>query len=84
MEEVFKLIIGIGILALGYPIGMILAHFTKEELEPGRKWIFLLTTICLIGGFISLLIKNDILMFSFFFIAIVSSRSLRHEHKKKN
>ena len=76
MEELFKLIIGIGVLALGYPIGMVLAHFAKEELKQGEKWIMLLATLCLIGGLIGLFLGNDVLMFSLFFIAIVSSRSL--------
>jgi uncharacterized membrane protein YwaF len=83
MQEVFKLFIGLGVLLLGYPIGIILARFTKEELNPGRKWILLLTLLSLIGGFIGLIIRNDILMFSLFFIAIVSSRSLKFTNKFK-
>ena len=77
MNEVIQLLIGLGVLVLGYPIGMILAKYTKEEIKQGRKWIVLLTTLSLIGGFIGLLIKNDVLMFSLFFIAVVSSRSLK-------
>ena len=33
MEEVYKLIIGICVLALGIPIGNLLARATKEELK---------------------------------------------------
>ena len=77
MNEVFKLIIGLGVLVLGYPIGLLLAKYTKEEIEIGRKWIRLLTLVSLFGGFVGLVLGNDALMFSLFFIAIVSSRSLK-------
>ena len=77
MNELFKLLIGLGVLVLGYPIGWFLAKYTKEEIKQGRKWILLLTFLSLIGGFVGLLIKNDVLMFSLFFSAIVSSRSLK-------
>lgn len=72
-----KLLIGILVLALGIPIGILLAKFTKEELKPGRKWIKLVTFLGLVGGFVGLLIGNDVVMFSLFFISIVASQSLR-------
>ena len=62
---------------LGIPIGNFLAKITKEELKEGRKWFKLIVFISLIGGFVGLIIGNDILLFSFFFIAIVTSRSLK-------
>ena len=77
MQEIVKLIIGIAILALGFPIGNLLAKKTKEELKSRQKWFKLIILIGLIGGGIGLLRGNDVLMFSFFFIAIVTSRSLR-------
>lgn len=77
MQEIYKLIIGILVLALGFPIGNFLAEKTKEELKAGQKWFKLIILIGLIGGGIGLIIGNDILMFSFFFIAIVTSGSLR-------
>lgn len=75
--EMVKLLIGILILALGYPIGSYLARLTKEELAVGQKWFKLIILASLIGGFVGLIIQDDILMFSFFFIAIVTSRSLK-------
>ena len=75
--EMVKLLIGILILALGYPIGSYLARLTKEELAVGQKWFKLIVLVSLIGGFVGLIIQDDILMFSFFFIAIVTSRSLK-------
>lgn len=77
MQEIFKLIIGIFVLLLGFPLGDYLARQTKEELKSGEKWFKLIIFISLIGGIIGLIIGNDILLFSFFFIAIVTSRSLK-------
>ena len=76
MEEVINLLIGIFILILGFPIGSFLAKITKEELSSGQKWFKLIIILSLIGGFVGLIIGSDVLMFSFFFIAIVTSRSL--------
>lgn len=77
MQELIKLVIGVVILALGIPIGNLLAKITKEELKSGRKWFKIIVFAGLIGGFIGLIIKNDVLLFSFFFIAVVTGRSLR-------
>jgi hypothetical protein len=77
MNELIKILIGIFVLGLGFPIGLFLARITKEELHKGQKWFRLLIIISLIGGFIGLIIKEDVLMFSFFFIAIVTSMSLK-------
>ena len=77
MQEIIKILIGIAILALGFPIGNLLAKKTKEELKTRKKWFKLIILFGLIGGGIGLLTENDIIMFSFFFIAIVTSRSLR-------
>jgi len=77
MQEIIKLIIGIVFLLLGIPIGNYLRNITKEELKSGQKWFKLIIIVSLVGGFIGLIIGNDVLLFSFFFIAIVTSRSLR-------
>ncbi len=82
MQEVFKILIGIAILILGIPIGNILAKNTKEELKDGKKWFLLIIGICLIGSILNLIFLNDVLLFTFLFIAIVTSRSLRI--RKKN
>ena len=78
MQELIKLVIGIVLLASGIPIGNILAKITKEELRSGKKWFKLIVLVSLIFGVVGLLIRNDILMFSLFFIAIVTSRSLKN------
>lgn len=79
MNEMIKLIIGILFLLLGIPIGSYLSKITKEELKQGQNWFKLIIIVSLIGGFIGLIIGNDVLMFSFFFIAIVTSRSLKRK-----
>ena len=77
MLEVIKLLIGIFVLFFGIPLGNFLAKITKEELKDGEKWFELLVFIGLIGGIIGLIIKNDTIMFSLFFIVIVTTRSLK-------
>lgn len=79
MQQIINLLIGILILSLGFPIGNYLAKTTKEELSSGQKWFRLIIITSLIGGVIGLIISNDILMFSLFFIAIVTSRCLRKD-----
>lgn len=77
MQEIYALLIGIIVLALGFPIGNFLASRTKEELKDGQRYFRYIVWIGLICGFIGLLISNDVIMFAFFFIAIVTSRSLK-------
>ena len=76
MNEIFKLIIGACVLIIGVFIGNFLAKVTKEELKEGRKWFRLIVYVGIIGGFVGLIIGNDVLLFTCFFIAIVTSRSL--------
>ncbi len=77
MAALTNLIIGTIVLLLGIPIGNYLAKRTKEELNSGQKWFKYIVIIGLIGGFVGLIIKNDVLLFTMFFISIVTSRSLR-------
>lgn len=79
MNELLTLLIGVGVLVLGIPIGKFLAKETKEELKEGQRWFTLIIIVSLIGGFFGLILGNDILMFSLFFIAIVASRSLKNK-----
>jgi formate hydrogenlyase subunit 3/multisubunit Na+/H+ antiporter MnhD subunit len=81
MLEIVKLGIGILILLLGFPIGSYLAKATKEELKSGQKWFKLIIITSLVGGIIGLIMGNDIFLFSFFFIAIVTSRCLNKKKK---
>jgi|TARA_B100002003_G_C14054793_1_gene507928 hypothetical protein len=77
MQEIIKLFIGILVLISAFPIGSYLAKITKEELKQGKKWFKLIILVSLIGTILSLILKKDILFFSFLFIIIVTSRNLR-------
>ncbi len=77
MEEFIKLFIGIFVLVLGIPIGNFLAKLTKEELRKWQSYYKIIIYICAIGAIISLIFWKDYLLFTFLFIAIVTSRSLK-------
>jgi len=77
MNELIRLLIGVGILLLGLPLGDFLARVTNDEQEKGQNWFKLIILIGILGGFVGLVIGNDIILFTFFFIAIITSRSLR-------
>ena len=83
MQDIIKILIGIVVLFLGVFIGNLLAKFTKEELKTGQSWFRIIVILSLIGGVIGLIIGNDILMFTMFFIAIVTSRSLKVKKGKR-
>jgi uncharacterized membrane protein YfcA len=83
MQEIIKIILGIVILTLGIPIGHILAKNTKEELKKGRKWFLILIALCFIGAILNLIFPNDALLFTFLFIAVVTSMSLKNKHTEK-
>ncbi len=77
MNEVYKIIIGIAVLGLGFLIGSLLAKRTREELKSGRAWFKVLITLSLAGAIVALIFREDALLFSLLFIAIVTSRSLK-------
>lgn len=77
MTEIINLLIGAVILILGFPIGFYLAKHTKDESKAGKKWFKLIIVISLIGVLVGLISRNDVLLFSFAFIAIVTSKSLK-------
>lgn len=83
MTEIINILIGIFVLLLGIPLGNYLAKFTKEELKKGQKWFKLIVTISLIIGLVGLIIGDDVLMFTMFFIAIVTSKSLKVKKGKR-
>ncbi len=83
MTETFNLITGMLALILGIPIGDFLAKHTKEELKAGKKWFKLIIVFSFAGSIISLIFRNDALLFSFLFMAIVTSRSLKENKRSK-
>lgn len=76
MSEVINFIIAVVVLALGIPLGNLLAKITKEELKQGKLWFNIIIIISIVGAVYSLIIKNDYLLFTFLFITIITSRSL--------
>lgn len=81
MEELITILIGVTILLLGYPLGKLLAHVTKEELVAGQCWFKLIILLSILGAIVGLILNIDALFFSFLFFAVVTSASL--DYKKK-
>jgi len=77
MQEFIKIMLSVLILLTGFFIGNYLAKLTKEELKYGQIWFKRIIIISLVGSAISLILKNDSLLFSFLFISVVTSRSLK-------
>ena len=84
MNEFVNLIIGVVVLVLGIPLGNFIAKLTNDELKQGKFWFRIIIFLSLVGGFIGLVIGNDFLMFTLFFIAIVTSRSLKNPKETKS
>ncbi|PIO08439.1 hypothetical protein COU59_01480 [Candidatus Pacearchaeota archaeon CG10_big_fil_rev_8_21_14_0_10_34_12] len=83
MQQTIQLLLGILVLTLGFSIGNWLAKLTTEELKSGRKWFVFIITVSLVGSVVSLILRNDYFFFSFLFIAIVTSRSLRIMNRRR-
>lgn len=77
MQELYRILIGIGVLILGIPIGNMLAKATKEELKQGKRYFKYLITLSLIGAIVFLILGNDAILFGLLFISVVTSRSLK-------
>lgn len=77
MTEITNLLIGMVVLVLGFFLGIYLSRVTSDESKSGQGWFKLIIIVGLIGVIIGLILGNDILLFSFAFIAIVTSRSLK-------
>lgn len=76
MQEIIKLLVGILFLFLAWPVGIFLAKITKEELKSGQKYFKIILWLSLVLGFAGLIFQNDYLLFTMFFIAIVTSKSI--------
>ena len=82
MQEIIKILVGIVVLFFSVFIGNLLAKLTKEELKTGQGWFRRIIILSLTGAVISLIIKNDILLFTFLFITIITSKSIINKNKK--
>lgn len=83
MQEVFKLLIGLVFLVIGIPVGDFLNRLTKDEQKAGQKWFKILIAVSIAIGLYGLIVQDDTILFTFFFIAIVTSRSLVVNPKKR-
>ncbi len=75
-SAIVKFFIGFLVLLLGFPIGFYLRKITRDEIKEGQKWFRLIILVSFVGSIISLILRNDILLFTFLFITIVTSRNL--------
>jgi uncharacterized membrane protein len=82
MEEVIKILIAVGVLLLGIPLGNFLSKITKEELKKNQNMFKIIVGVFLVLGLVGLFIQSDVLMFGCFFIAIVTSGSLKRKRNK--
>ena len=71
------LIFGILVLLLGFPIGLYLKKATLDENKEGQKWFKIIVVSSFIGALASVFLKNDALLFTFLFMAIVTGMSLK-------
>lgn len=76
MQQSLQFLFGVIVLALGFPIGNLLARAAHDELKEGKRWFGLIIILSLLGTIVGLIFGNDVVLFSFAFIAIVTSRSL--------
>ena len=76
-------IVGILVLALGFPIGGLLARIAHDELKQGQPWFKLIIFVGIIGSIVSLIYRNDVLLFTFLFIVVVTSRSIGFKKRRK-
>ena len=77
MQEILKLLVGVLFLCLAWPVGNFIAKITKEELISGKKYFKIILFASFVVGIFGLVLQNDALLFTMFFIAIVKSRSLK-------
>ncbi len=84
MQEVFRVLIGVGVLILGFPVGILLARLAKDELKQGQPWFKLIITLSFIGAIISLIFQSDAFFFSCLFFTAVTSMSLKKNKLKKS
>ncbi len=81
-------IVAIVIALLGYPIGLLIARYTREELAQGRKWFRIIMLACLIVMALAFIFTwGNTLLFlvsSLTFIILVSLASLVKSRKKKH
>lgn len=82
MNQIYTILIGIFVLILGFPIGIILSNLTKDENKGGQLWFKLIIIVSLVGAVITLIFRNDALFFTFLFFTTVTNGSLKKDKKE--
>jgi hypothetical protein len=81
-----QIILVILITLAGYPIGLLLANYTKEELKSGRKWFKLLMLFSIVMVIISFIFfsRNNLffLLAVFIFIFLLTLASFIKSKRK--
>jgi hypothetical protein len=76
MQDIIKVLVGVADLIIAYPLGNLIRNKTKDEQKIGKPWFLLITWMGIISGTLGLIIGKDWLLFTGFFFAVISSRSL--------
>jgi len=77
MQEIYRFLVGVFTLFLGFIIGDIIKKQTADEQKIGKKWFRLIVIISIVASFLGLFLGYDWILFTFAFFAIVTSRSLK-------
>jgi len=72
-----ELVIGILVLILAFPLGSYLRKLTLDEQKQGKKWFFYIMILGVLGAIISLILRNDVLMFTSLFTSVIALQSWR-------
>jgi hypothetical protein len=83
VHEWQRALVGIGVLILSIPIGILIANASKDELKIGRRWFISLMIFSIMGIALFFLTKNIPLTLTFEFIFIISSISYWISYHKR-
>jgi len=72
-----ELVVGILVLILAFPIGSYLRKLTLDEQKQGKKWFFYLMVLGVTGAVVSLILRNDVMMFTSLFASVIALQSWR-------
>ena len=72
------------VLASSYPVGLLLAYLTRDELVSGRKWFKAISVLTLVVAIAFLVLyRNYAIILTLIYIVIVSFISLRKSYDKQ-
>ena len=71
------------ILILAFPVGYLIAYWTRDELIQGRKWFKMIIIASILGGFWFFIIGEDYISLTLIFILISTFISYLKSHDKK-